>query len=247
MAYYPTQVGSNNSPYYYGGGGRRPTPPPRTQASAVGSANSPYYYSSGGAAPQGPSSPYIDASTPLPGAAAAPAAPAAPSGPDLSHLDYSNDPILARVRAMAEESMKAAEADARSNRTRLVIGLGDPELAGTLGLGGDVAKQAQENTFGTLQELGRGKTRRDVFDINRPLSDQANLFYSTERGKQLALSGEQYLRDRSTAQGAVQDKLAQISQQVTQAKLAAQAQQIQAEQEAYMRAIQQAMYSAGAG
>jgi hypothetical protein len=166
---------------------------------------------------------------------------------DFSHIDYSNDPILARVKALAEESIGQANADARANRTRLAIGLGDPELVDKLGLGGDVRKQAAENTFGTFQELQRQLDRRNVFDITGNLSDKHNLFYSTERGRELGLSGEQFLRDRSTATNAVQGQLATISQQLIAAKMAAQAQIIAAEQSAYERALQQALYSAGVG
>ncbi len=110
-------------------------------------------------------------------------------------------------------------------------------------MGKDVASKAAGNTFGTLQELKRGYGRRNVFDINRPLSDQGNLFYSSERGRQLALSGEQYLRDQSSAQSQVQQRLAEISQMLLQAKLGAQQNNIQAEQQAYQNALQQALYS----
>jgi hypothetical protein len=183
----------------------------------------------------------------FPQTAPAPAPTPAPARPaiDFANLDYSNDPILARTRALAEEAIAQANADARANRTRLAIGFGDPELADKLKLGGDVRKQAAENTFGTVQELERTLNRRNVFDINRPLSDTRNLFYSTERARELGLSGEQHLRDRSTAWNSVQDKLATISQQVQASKMAAQAQIIQAEQAAYARALQQAMYAAG--
>jgi hypothetical protein len=197
----------------------------------------------------GSTAPYAGTIPTTPTPTAPTPAPAAPPRPsiDFGSIDYSNDPILARVRALAEESISQAQAQATADRTRLAIGYGDPELAKTLKLGGKTQTQAEQNPFGTLQELNRGLTRRNVFDINRPLSDQANLFYSTERGRQLALSGEQFLRDKSTAWNAVQDRLSQISAQVQAAKMAAQAQIIQAEQQAYQTALQQALYSAGVG
>jgi hypothetical protein len=178
---------------------------------------------------------------------AAPSAPSAPARPaiNLSNLDFSNDPILSRIRALGQESIAQAEADAKAARTRLVIGYGDQALANKLKLGGKVGKQAAANPFSTLGELQRAYTRRNVFEIDRPLSDQANLFYSTERGRQRALSGEELLRGQSQAEAAVQERLAEISRQVTQARMAAQAQQIQAEQEAYQRALSLAMYAAG--
>lgn len=176
----------------------------------------------------------------------APTQPAAPTRPaiDFSNLDYSNDPILARIRALAEESIGQANADARANRTRLAIGLGDPDLVDKLGLGNKVKEQASNNTFGTFQELDRQLGRRNV-GINSDMSDKANLFYSTARGRNLGLSGEQFLRDRSTATNAVQGQLATIAQQLLQAKMAAQAQIISGEQDAYSRALQQALYAAG--
>lgn len=171
-----------------------------------------------------------------------PTGPTGPTRPDLSHLDYSNDPILGRIRALAEESIGQAQADATAARTRLVIGLGDPGLADKLGLKGDVAKRAEGNTFGTFQELSRQLDRRNTFDITGKMSDQGNLFYSTARTRALGLSGEQYLRDKSQATSAAQGTLADISSRLTQARMASQAQIIQAEQDAYNRALQQALY-----
>jgi hypothetical protein len=240
----PSAVGSRNSPYYYGGGGyaprsSAPTPPKRP--------TSPGYYVD--PIVSNPNDPGLGRLEP-PYTQPAPAAPAPAAPPprptiDFANLDYSNDPILARTRALAEEQIAQANADARANRTRLAIGFGDPELADKLKLGGDVRKQAAENTFGTVQELERTLNRRNIFDINRPLSDTRNLFYSTERARELGLSSEQHLRDRTTAWNAVQDKLAGIAQQVQASRMAAQAQIIQAEQAAYARALQQAMYAAG--
>src|SRR5262245_10116213 len=171
-----------------------------------------------------------------------------PSKPpiDFSNIDYSNDPILARVRALAEEGMGQANADARANRTRLAIGLGDPDLVDQLKLGADVRKQASENTFGTFQELSRQLDRRNVFDITGQMSDKHNLFYPSARQRALGLSGEQYLRDKSQATNAVQSQLAQISQNLAAAKMQWQSQIIAAEQDAYSRALQQALYAAGA-
>jgi hypothetical protein len=184
---------------------------------------------------------------PAPVTAAGESQPQAPARPtvDLSNLNYSNDPILARVKALGQESIAHAEAEAKAARTRLVIGYGSPELVEKLKLSKDVRRQVEENPFSTLKELGRGYERRNIFDIDRPLSDTANLFYSTERGRQRALSGEQYLRDQAQAEAAVQENLANISNQIAQAKMAAQAQRIQAEQEAYQRALQRALYAAG--
>jgi hypothetical protein len=227
----------------------KPTPNPYLTGQGYGS-----YFPPGSTVVSTPPPP---TSYPIGGAAtpaAAPAAqPASPSGsgstgttaPDLSHLDFSSDPILARIRALSQESISQAEADARAARTQLVIGYGDAGLANKLHLGGKVAQQAGGNSFGTLQELQRGYGRRNIFDIDRPLSDQANLFYSTERGRQRALSGEQYLRDQYNAEAAVQAKLSEISGQVTSSKMASQAQIIQAEQDAYQRAVQKAMYAVG--
>lgn len=162
---------------------------------------------------------------------------------DPSSVDYSNDPILARVRALSQQNVQAAEADALAQKEQLAIGYGDPEFAKSMGLGETYAGAASANPFGTVQELARTYKRRDVFDINRPLSDTRNLFYSSERGRQLALSGEQNLRDKATASRAVQDRLASIQQAVVQAKLQAQAQQLAAEQQAYQNAVQNALYN----
>jgi hypothetical protein len=230
-------VGSPNSPYYYGSGGYRPTKPP--PITGYGS-----YYPPNSTATVGAYTP------PVPEAPSAPQAPQTPQAPqrpaiDFSHLDFSNDPILSRIRALGQESIAQAEAEAQAARTRLVIGYGDQNLGLKLGLSKKTQKQAANNPFSTLAELKRTYQRRNVFEIDRPLSDQANLFYSTERGRQRALSGEQDLRDRAKAEAAVQEQSSSISNALIQAKMAQQAQLISAQQDAYNRALQQALYAAG--
>jgi hypothetical protein len=230
--------------FYYGTGGTSGTYIPSKPPTPIMSGSPiprlpPFYGATGWAAPTGGT--YAGAST----AGTTPAA-SRPSI-DFSNLNFSNDPILGRIKALGQESIAQAEAEARSARTRLIIGYGDQNLANKLKLGTKVGKRASENPFSTLAELKRAYQRRNVFEVDAPLSDRANLFYSTERLRQQALSGETYLRGQSQAESAVQEQLAQISHSVIQAKMAAQAQQIQAEQEAYNRAIQMAMYAAGTG
>lgn len=169
-----------------------------------------------------------------------------PQMPDLSNLNYQNDPILQRIHSLSQQSISEAQAEALRQQQQLAIGYGDPALAAQLGLSKDVQAKAAGNAFGTLQELTRTYQRRNVFDINRPLSDQRNLFYSSERGRQLALSGEEDLRQRAMAQASVQQRLAEIQQMLVQARLDAQRQNIEAEQQAYQNASQQVMYAAGA-
>lgn len=183
-----------------------------------------------------------------PAAAPAPTpAPAGPSGPgplDLSALDYSHDPILMQMQALAHKTVAQAQADALRQEQQLAIGYGDPAFAQKLNLGDQYTKAAQGNPFSTVAELGRTYQRRNT-GINSNLSDQHNLFYSSTRARQLALSGEQDLRDRATAARDVQDRVAQIQQAVVQAQLQAQAMEIQAQQEAMQRAINAAIYAAG--
>jgi hypothetical protein len=250
MAYYPETTfgrgGPQRLPAYYGS-----TAP---YAATVSTGQPPITtgpYGTGGVYPTGPYAGTIDPNATRPQTADVSGVQWPPQQQrptiDFSNIDYSNDPILARVKALAEESIGQANADARANRVRLAIGLGDPELVDQLKLGSDVRKQASENTFGTFQELSRQLDRRNIFDITGNLSDKHNLFYSTERGRQLGLSGEQYLRDKSQATSAVQGQLATISQNLIAQKMAAQAQIIAAEQDAYSRALQQALYAAGVG
>ena len=163
----------------------------------------------------------------------------APTMPAASYpnLDIANDPTLARIKALGEQSVSEAEAEAERQRIQVALGYGDPSLAASLHLNKDIQTKAANNPFSVLKELSRGYKRRDVFDINRPMSDQSNLFYSSERGRQLALSGEQYLRDRNTAWMSVQEKLAAISNMILQAKLQAMANNIAADQQAYNNAV----------
>lgn len=174
-----------------------------------------------------------------PSATAQPSAP--PPAPGPTSVDYTSDPILARVKALGAQREAEAAAFGRQQQISVALGYGDPNLARQLGLGDTYAQAAEANPFSTTKELARGYQRRDVFDINRPLSDYKNLFYSSERARQLGLSSEQYMRDQANAQAQVQQQLAQIAQQVAQAKLQAQADQIQAEQDAYQRALQAAL------
>ena len=165
------------------------------------------------------------------------------NGSQATSFDFSGDPILARIRAYNAQNISQAEASALAQRKRAEIGYGyDPNLAYE-----DAATQeaARQNPFSALAQLLFGHTQR-AGNLDESLN-KSNLFYSGERAKQVGLEGRQYTLEQTNAQGQYQNAMDAIAQAVLRAKMQAQAQEIQAENDAYSRSINNALQYGGYG
>ena len=152
-------------------------------------------------------------------------------------VNFDDDPILARIRAYNQQQVANAESAALAARKQAEIGYGyDPNVQYE-----DAATQeaAKQNAFSTLAQLlfNHGERGRSLDES----LNKSNLFYSGERARQLGLEGRQYTLENSQANSAFQNQLGQIAQMVLQAKNAAQERELQAEEDAYNRALQFAL------
>jgi len=167
-----------------------------------------------------------------------------PSFSFSSDVDYSSDPILQRVRALADSQMQQAQAQALAAEKTNLIRYGDPDLAAKV-LGkdaGDTVDAARNNSFGTVPELNRWNARQ-LTNIDETRNQQ-NLFYSTTRQRDRALQQEDLVRQKTNTAAQLQDVLTGIANQLTQAKQQAAMMIMQAEEAAYSRALSAAMAQA---
>lgn len=164
---------------------------------------------------------------------------AAPQG--AGNIDYSGDPILAKTRAFVEQQNAAAQAQAQAAQEQNLIRYGDPNLvAKVLGGGSEkTQKAARENTFGTVQELGRWN-QRALSNIDQARNAQ-NLFFSSTRARDRGLQEEDLVRQQTTTGNQLQDVLVQIANGLLAARQQDQGQIMSAEESAYGRALQDAM------
>jgi hypothetical protein len=195
-------------------------------------------FTSGYGGPAGVSSAPPTASPPR----AAPAPPAQqpntnPAAPTVAY-DYSADPVLNQIQAIGVQDRASAEANALRLKKQLAIDYGDPDLANQLG-DTNTAQAATDNPFSVRQQLATSYQRGQT-----GLEDQynkANLFYGGARIKGLGDLANQYQGQLAGALGQEQSALGGIGDQLNTALSAANARDVQAQQDAANRALQLAL------
>jgi hypothetical protein len=151
------------------------------------------------------------------------------------NIDFSGDPILAKIRAMNAQNIANAENAALAGRKQQLIGYGfDPALQG-LYPDEATAEAARQNPFSTLAQLLFNHQQQGQ-QLTEALN-KANLFYSGERIKQTGLEGRNYTLQQSQAGNALQNALNTIANSVLAAKMQAQQAELQGESDAYTRAL----------
>lgn len=158
-------------------------------------------------------------------------------------IDYSADPILQQIRALTARNDASAQAGNLAARKQALESYGyDPALKG---LYGDPGTQgtAQQNPFSTLAILARAHTQRQT-DLNQNYN-KANLFYSSARGQALQNEGTQYLGEQAGAAQKLQDFLTGLASSLAAEQQGSQQQIVQAEEDAYNRALQNSLKYGG--
>ena len=122
---------------------------------------------------------------------------------------YANDPIYQQLVGIANENESDARGAAEAARKQLVINLGDPSLAKTLGLDPSVGATAQANPYSILQTLTRGHNA-NVQGVDQG-TNKANLYYSSTRGRDLQNEQTGYQGNKASAYGAAQNQLTSIA------------------------------------
>src|SRR5215831_8452205 len=123
-----------------------------------------------------------------------------PQGPTTAsfagqQVDYGNDPILQQAQAAAEMQVQQAQAAAQQSEVQNLIRYGSGDLLKQV-LGSaatqDQINAANNNTFGTVQELGRWNTRA-LSGVDEA-ANRNNLFFSSARARDRGLQQEDYQR-----------------------------------------------------
>lgn len=165
-----------------------------------------------------------------------PSASAAPTSQD--------DPILAQLKALAQQGNASAQAQYDDARHQALIAYGyDPALASLYGDAGTQAA-AQGNQFSTLAQLLQGH-KNTVHSLDENLNKQ-NLFYSGYRGDQLGKENQAYQGQQYAAAQALQGGLTGLSGALLGAQQENAARIAQAQQDAYTRALQFQLQYGGA-
>lgn len=192
--------------------------------------------------------------------AATPAAPATtpeekppPAKTDTGQPGYDSDPILQKIKALhgfvdaqgrfvPGRRIEDARAEAAAARKQLAVdvGLDEPELFGE-----DIARAARENPLSVLAGITREGERERV-DLNEALN-QANLFFGGHRGLRLGELEQQVLGRRAEAGRQARGILGDINRALSGAEEASIQAALDAEAEAYARAVEQAKTSGGGG
>jgi hypothetical protein len=199
----------------------------------------------------------------IPSAAAPPSynQPTIPNSPapiNSGAIDFSTDPILQRVTALARMNAQQAQAGADASAKQALINSGFGDVARSyrfggpadelLGLGdtsstGDeaTALAAQNNPYSVAALLGKAHTAQNVgIDQNQNLQ---NLFYSSNRANLLGDEAQNYLGKQYGAQQDLAGQLGGIGQQLIAARQGAEGQVLGEQENAYMRALQNAQFT----
>lgn len=170
-------------------------------------------------------------------------------------IDFSTDPILQRVTALARQNVQQAQAGADAAAKQALINYGFGDVAdkyrfgspadALLGLGdttavGDAAtaEAARNNPYSVAALLGKAHQQQDVgIDQNQ---NAQNLFYSSNRSNMLGDEAQNYLGKQYGAQQDLASQLAGIAQNLIAARQGAEQQVLGEQENAYMRALQNA-------
>lgn len=176
------------------------------------------------------------AATPTPPATPPSATPpATPPATPTTPISMTGDPILARVIAFNEQQNANAAANALTQKKVALTQYGYDENAPGLYPDQNTADAAKQNPFSTLANLlyGHNQSTRGIDET----TNNANLFYSGERVRELGQESHDYLGNRSAASSALARVLAAADQGVLDAKASGDLREIDAAQQAYQRAL----------
>ena len=158
--------------------------------------------------------------------------------PKAISYNYATDPLLQQVAALGTQSRQGAESGALALRKQTAIDYGDEALARTFG--DEATAVAARNNPNSV----RAQLQKSYEEAQRDLENQyneSNLFYGGARIKGLADLATTLTNQQAQAAGEQQKTLSGIEEQRLSAIRAADAADLQAQQEAYNRALEAEM------
>lgn len=150
-------------------------------------------------------------------------------------FDYSTDPILQQITAQQQMVVAQAQADSLAQQKAALIAYGDPNLAMSV-LGDKLTADAAANNPGSALATLAAKNQQDKRGLTET-ENKSNLLYSSDYGYQQGLLQKAYLGSQANAAADVQGKLGTIGSQLLAAEQTAYDKEVQAQQDAYTRAL----------
>lgn len=165
--------------------------------------------------------------------------PTSPTG----NPSYDADPVLQQIRALGAMNVSQAEAAALSGKKEAAVRYGNPDIVRALGLDEGTVQAAAGNPFSTTATLNFANAQQ-VRGLNENLN-RSNLFYGTERGRQLSLQDRLYQEQTARAGDEFRKTISDLDAALLAAKMESEWQNAQAEGGAAWRMAQFAPYGVG--
>lgn len=169
------------------------------------------------------------AAPPPPGSVAGTSGSRANTAPTPMAYDINTDPAFAEETSLLGQSDEGARASALKAKSDILLGYGDPTLAGALG-DPALAQAAAQNPTSTLAQLSSQRDR-NTHDLTENLN-KANLLYGGYRVTQEEQAAQDYQNQLASAAAAVNGNLGAVDSNLASALGSNQAQKIAAMQAA---------------
>jgi hypothetical protein len=153
-------------------------------------------------------------------------------------VSYESDPVLARIRALNQQTLANAQAEAESIKKKAVIDTGLADVGAQVGVDAGTLEAARSNPFSAAALLARESAERGR-SLDEQLN-QGNLFYSGHRANQLG----ELAFNTTQAQTGLANDLRSLLGQADQGVLMAQQQATMEEQAALEAAAEAARQEA---
>lgn len=165
--------------------------------------------------------------------------------------NYESDPVLARIKALGQQSVNNALTEAQALRKQAIIDTGFTDIGNEIGLDSGTLQAAASNPFSLKAQLAKDFETRGR-DLDESLN-QNNLFFSGYRANQLNELNQNQASAQYQAARDLRAALAGIDKGVLSAQEAAALQEQEAiteaakaaQEQAYMDAFLNSLYGAG--
>lgn len=147
----------------------------------------------------------------------------------------SSDPMLQKIRALAQQSLSNARDQAVALRKQAAIDTGDEDIAKQIGLDDTTVAAVAANPFSRRKNFLNDALAAET-ELEQGLNAD-NLFYSGHRVNELSELGRKRAEGEATIGGDLRSQLALIDQNLAEAEYQAQLQELEAQRQAMLDAL----------
>lgn len=157
----------------------------------------------------------------------------------------SSDPMLQKIRALAQQSLSNARSQAVALRKQAAIDTGDEDIARGIGLDDATVAAVAANPFSRRKNFLNDALAAET-ELEQGLNAD-NLFYSGHRVNELAELGRKRAEGEATIGSDLRSQLSLIDQNLAEAEYQAQLQELEAQRQAMLDALMYGGYGGGYG